>query len=65
MAFGIKENTDKYDWTATKKMIEARGLGLRFLTDKTTQGFCHPAVGSFELMSVKMKEISDKIKQGW
>jgi len=63
MAFGINENTDKYDWTATREMIKASGIGLRFLTDPYATGQVSSAAGNFKLMSRKMKEISDKIRK--
>lgn len=61
MAFGIKENTDKYDWTATKEMLKASGVTLKLLSNDTLKSKSSDVRQDFKLMSAKMAEISDKI----
>jgi hypothetical protein len=75
MAFAIKSNTDKYDWTATKRMFEVAKIGVEILNEKIilnnihyldlkTTCFLDKLASDFELMSTKMKEIAKKIRKG-
>lgn len=77
MAFAIKSNTDKYDWTATKRMLEAANIKLALMTDwkephtyadtphtyGDTQRPVDRAISDFALMSSKLQQISEKLKQ--
>jgi len=71
MAFAIKSNTDKYDWTATKRMFKTAKIGVLILNEKIdfksdlkTTCFLDKLASDFELMSKKMKEIAKKIRKG-
>jgi dCMP deaminase len=55
MSYAINENTDKYDWTATKRMFKSAGISLVVIPNEL--------ISDFELMGKKMLQISDKLKE--
>lgn len=57
MAFAIKDNTDKYDWTPTKKMFESSGVKICILSDLSGDFMSSDA----KLLCDKFNEISEKI----
>jgi len=69
MAYAIKTNTDKYDWTPTKKMFNAAGIRLTILDEKIDDRkvseypvkISERLIIDFELMAKKMKEIAEKV----
>lgn len=62
MAYAIDENTDKYDWTATKKMFESAGIIVIVVNNIDSVNFTK-LIGDFELMGSKMLQISNKLKE--
>jgi len=60
MAYAINENTDKYDWTATKKMFKSADISVNVIYGNTQNVI--KLIDDFELISRKMKQISDKLK---
>lgn len=65
MPFAIKENTDKYDWAATKEMFRSSQISITVLNEEIIMGhtYSDKLFLDFELMSAKMKEISEKINR--
>jgi dCMP deaminase len=66
MSFAIKTNTDKYDWTATKRMLSAAQIEVLLMTDCEEYdgyNFVDKVISDFALMSSKLQQISEKLKQ--
>jgi dCMP deaminase len=66
MAFGIKGNTDVYNWEPTKRMFEAADVNLRILsgsnsTEWVGQG-CEPIIDDFNLLSSKLKTVKENLQ---
>jgi dCMP deaminase len=57
MAFCIKDNTDKYDWTATKKMFEASKIKIRVMDDSFIENVV--------IISDKFMEIRQRLRENY
>ncbi len=65
MGFAIVGNTDKYDWTATKRMYEAAGIELDVIScGKDSFVRSNKLINDFDLIIKKMIEIKNKLAGG-
>ena len=59
MAFAIKANTDKYDWTATKRMF--RSSEIKIVVINTSSCDAKKTSSDFDLMGNKMMQVISKL----
>jgi len=63
MSYAIKDNTDKYNWTATKRMYEASGVNLEIICRNDCSDRARKLVNDFQLINFKMGLIKNKLDE--